>query len=108
MNAGDEKAWTGTLVAGALVATVVGGLLETLRREAARVAAGVDRVWAAGQLVAANTQTTHLLTASGRLAGELAGALDGQPAAEPRDTAAARAPAGGRSAGPPQSEGGPT
>ncbi len=64
MNAADERAWAGTLVAGGVVAGVVWGLLEALRRSVTEVDRGVDAVWAAGQRVAANTQSTHLLAAT--------------------------------------------
>jgi len=73
----DDAAWTGTLVAGVVVAGVVWGLLETLRRSVVRVEAAVDEVWAAGQRVARNTQTTHLLSGTARHSAELRDALDG-------------------------------
>lgn len=61
MTAADARAWTATLVAGGAVAGVVWGLLETLRRAVVQVDREVDAVWLAGQHVAANTQTSHLL-----------------------------------------------
>lgn len=86
MSRDDDVAWTGTLVAGVVVAGVVWGLLETLRRSVVRVEAAVDEVWAAGQRVARNTQTTHLLSGTARQSAALHDLLDdsspGMPAEE--------------------------
>lgn len=57
----DEAAWLATLGAGLVVALVVTGLLEWLRRTVIGVDEGVSAVWTAGKRVAGNTQTTHLL-----------------------------------------------
>lgn len=76
MNAADGRAWTGTLVAGGAVAGVVWALLEALRRSVVEVQRGVDEVWAAGQQVAANTQTTHLLATTRERGAALLTALD--------------------------------
>ncbi|WP_219415780.1 hypothetical protein [Pseudonocardia nigra] len=76
MNAADERAWKQTLVAGGVVAGVVWGLLETLRRSVVEVDRNVDAVWAAGQKVAANTQTTHLLGTTSAHSAALGAALD--------------------------------
>lgn len=73
----DQTAWTGSLVAGAVVAGVVWGLLEALRRAVGQVEHGVEGVWAAGQRVAANTQTTHLLLDTARHSATLRSHLDG-------------------------------
>jgi len=57
----DEAAWLATLGVGVVVALVVTGLLEWLRRTVVGVDVGVSAVWTAGKRVAGNTQTTHLL-----------------------------------------------
>lgn len=57
----NQTAWWATLGAGLVVALVVWGLLELLRRTVDEVDAGVSELWAMGQRVAQNTQTTHLL-----------------------------------------------
>lgn len=57
----DQTAWLITLAVGLVVALVVWALLEALRRTVNQVEAGVDTLWAMGQRVARNTQTTHLL-----------------------------------------------
>jgi hypothetical protein len=57
----DEAAWLGTLGAGLVVALVVTGLLEWLRRTVVGVDESVSTLWTAGKRVAGNTQTTHLL-----------------------------------------------
>jgi uncharacterized oligopeptide transporter (OPT) family protein len=57
----NQTAWWVTLGAGLVVALVVWALLELLRRTVNRIDAAVSEVWAAGQRVAQNTQTTHLL-----------------------------------------------
>lgn len=88
MNAADGRAWAGTLVAGGAVAGVVWALLEALRRSVLEVERGVDAVWAAGQQVAANTQTTHLLGTTREHCAALLAALeqgpDGSAAEGPR------------------------
>jgi len=57
----NQTAWWITLAIGLVVALVVWGLLEALRRTVNNVEAGVDDLWAMGQRVAQNTQTSHLL-----------------------------------------------
>lgn len=79
---GTVKAWRGTLVAGLGVAVVVTGLLETLRRTVDEVDAAVDRVWAAGQGVAQNTQTAHLLAGTRKGGGALVEELERHKAAQ--------------------------
>ena len=65
-------AWQATLGAGLLVALVVWGLLEWLRRTVHGVDEAVDGVWTAGQRLAQNTQALHLLQTTQRLGAELA------------------------------------
>jgi len=57
----NQTAWWITLVIGLVVALVVWGLLELLRRTVDEIDAGVSEVWDMGKRVAQNTQTTHLL-----------------------------------------------
>lgn len=56
-----EAAWWISLGAGLVVALVVWGLLEWLRRTVNAVDEAVTEVWTMGKRVAGNTQTTHLL-----------------------------------------------
>ena len=56
---------------GALVAVVVWGLLERLRRAVGAVERDVSLLWTSGKLVAQQTQAGHLLTAVSRRADEL-------------------------------------
>lgn len=57
-----ETAWWITLAVGLVVALVVWGLLEALRRTVNEVERAVDDVWTMGKRVAQNTATTHSLT----------------------------------------------
>jgi hypothetical protein len=57
----NETAWWVTLAIGLVVALVVWGLLEQLRRTVLEVERAVTRVWTMGKRVAQNTQTTYLL-----------------------------------------------
>lgn len=57
----NQTAWWITLAIGLVVALVVWALLELLRRTVNHVDDGVAELWAMGQRVAQNTQTTHLL-----------------------------------------------
>ncbi len=57
----NETAWAVTLVVGLVVALVVWGLLEQLRRTVLQVERAVDEVWTMGKRVAGNTSTTYLL-----------------------------------------------
>lgn len=57
----NQTAWWITLAIGLVVALVVWGLLEALRRTVNQIDEGVDELWRMGKRVAQNTQTTHLL-----------------------------------------------
>jgi hypothetical protein len=57
----NQTAWWVTLAIGLVVALVVWALLELLRRTVDGIETGVDELWAMGQRVAQNTQTSHLL-----------------------------------------------
>jgi type II secretory pathway component PulF len=57
----NQATWWVTLAIGLVVALVVWGLLEALRRAVVQVDRDVSTLWAMGQRVAQNTQTTHLL-----------------------------------------------
>ena len=57
----NQTAWWITLAIGLVVALVVWGLLEALRRTVRTIETDVSTLWAAGQRVAQNTQTSHLL-----------------------------------------------
>jgi hypothetical protein len=72
----NETLWWVTLAVGLVVAIVVWGLLEHLRRSVDAVEPGVDRVWTMGKRVAQNTSTTYLLHATTERAVELIGELD--------------------------------
>ncbi len=60
----NQTAWWITLAVGLVVALVVWGLLEALRRTVNQIDAGVSELWEMGQRVARNTQTSHLLGAT--------------------------------------------
>ena len=72
----NEGLWTGTLVAGLIVALVVWGLLEHLRRSVNAVEPAVERVWLMGKRVAQNTSTSYLLQTTKERGGELLEELD--------------------------------
>ncbi len=57
----DQTLWWITLGAGLVVALVVAGLLEALRRTVVQVRDAVDDLWNMGGRVAQNTSTTHVL-----------------------------------------------
>jgi hypothetical protein len=57
----NQTAWWITLGVGLVVALVLWGLLEQLRRTVNEVDRGVSDVWTMGKRVAQNTQTTYLL-----------------------------------------------
>jgi hypothetical protein len=57
----NQTAWWITLGIGLVVALVVWGLLEVLRRTVNQVDRAVTEVWTMGKRVAQNTQTTYLL-----------------------------------------------
>ncbi|MDP9385067.1 MAG: hypothetical protein M3P50_07525 [Actinomycetota bacterium] len=60
----NQTAWWITLAIGLVVALVVWGLLEALRRTVRQIDTDVSELWAMGQRVAQNTQTSHLLGAT--------------------------------------------
>ena len=68
----NQTAWSITLAVGLVVALVVWALLELLRRTVNRVDSSVAELWEAGQRVARNTQTTHLLGTTVERGSELA------------------------------------
>ena len=57
----NETAWLATLGVGLVVALVVWGLLEQVRRTVRAVERAVNDVWTMGKRVAGNTSTTYLL-----------------------------------------------
>ena len=67
----NQTAWWITLAVGLVVAIVVWALLEKLRRTVNDIEAGIDVLWATGQQVARNTQTSHLLGATVERGAEL-------------------------------------
>jgi type II secretory pathway component PulF len=58
----NETAWWITLAVGLVVALVVWGLLETLRRTVLEVERSVNVLWTMGKRLAQNTATTHTLS----------------------------------------------
>ncbi len=67
----NQTAWLATLAVGLVVALVVWGLLEQLRRTVNEVDTAVTDVWTMGKRVAQNTQTTHLLETTKERGGDL-------------------------------------
>lgn len=67
----DARAWRLSLGAGALIALVVWGLLERLRRAVGAVERDVSDLWTSGKQVAQQTQAGHLLAAVSQRADEL-------------------------------------
>jgi hypothetical protein len=57
----NQTLWWITLGVGLVVALVVWGLLEALRRTVLEVDRAVDDVWTMGKRLAQNTATSHLL-----------------------------------------------
>jgi hypothetical protein len=80
----NQTLWWVTLAVGLVVALVVWGLLEALRRTVLEVERAVDDVWTMGKRVAQNTATSHLLATTKERGGELLEELEQH-----------RAPAGG-------------
>lgn len=76
ISSAAETAWWVSLGVGLVVALVVWGLLEALRRTVADVEEAVDRVWTMGKRVAQNTATTHMLVQTKDLAVELEDEVD--------------------------------
>jgi hypothetical protein len=72
LSSAAETAWWVSLGVGLVVALVVWGLLETLRRTVNEIEAAVSRVWTMGKRVAQNTSTTHMLVSTRELGVELA------------------------------------
>lgn len=60
----NQTAWWITLAVGLVVALVVWGLLEALRRTVNQIDEGVSELWDSGKRVAQNTQTSYLLGAT--------------------------------------------
>jgi len=58
----NQTLWWITLGVGLVVALVVWGLLEFLRRTVLEVERAVDDVWTMGKRLAQNTATTHTLS----------------------------------------------
>jgi hypothetical protein len=71
LSSAAETAWWVTLGVGLVVALVVWGLLEQLRRAVVRIDEAVDEVWTMGKRVAQNTATTHMLGSTRDLGIEL-------------------------------------
>jgi hypothetical protein len=71
LSSSVETAWWVSLGVGLVVALVVWGLLEILRRTVNQVEEGVNEVWTMGKRVAGNTQTTHMLGSTKELGVEL-------------------------------------
>ena len=67
----NQTLWWVTLGVGLVVALVVWGLLETLRRSVLEVERAVGDVWTMGKRLAQNTATTHTLLTTKERAGEL-------------------------------------
>jgi ABC-type protease/lipase transport system fused ATPase/permease subunit len=67
----NERTWWITLAVGLVVALVVWGLLEALRRSVLEVQRAVDEVWTMGKRLAQNTATSHLLATTKARGGEL-------------------------------------
>jgi hypothetical protein len=80
----NQTLWWVTLGVGLVVALVVWGLLELLRRSVLEVERAVDDVWTMGKRLAQNTATTHTLLTTKARGGELLEELEQH-----------RAPAGG-------------
>ncbi len=87
LGAPDVRAWRISLGAGTLVALVVWGLLERLRRAVGVVERDVSELWTTGKQVAQQTQAGHLLVAVSQRADELGRetALLGSPRAGTAD-----------------------
>jgi hypothetical protein len=60
----NQTLWVITLAVGLVVALVVWGLLEALRRTVNEVDRAVSDVWTMGKRVAQNTSTSHMLEAT--------------------------------------------
>lgn len=60
LSSGVTTAWWVALGVGLVVALVVWGLLEALRRTVDQIDVGAQAVWTSGKRVAQNTWTAHL------------------------------------------------
>lgn len=67
----NQTLWAVTLGVGLVVALVVWGLLEALRRSVLEVERAVDDVWTMGKRLAQNTATSHVLVTTKDRAGDL-------------------------------------
>ena len=67
----NQTLWAATLGVGLVVALVVWGLLEALRRSVLEVERAVDDVWTMGKRLAQNTATSHVLVTTKDRAGDL-------------------------------------
>jgi hypothetical protein len=72
----NQTAWWISLGVGLVVALVVWGLLEALRRTVVEVERAVDDVWTMGKRVAQNTSTSYLLGTTLERGGELLGEVE--------------------------------
>jgi hypothetical protein len=72
----NQTLWWVTLGVGLVVALVVWGLLELLRRSVLEVERAVDDVWTMGKRLAQNTATTHTLLTTKERGVELLGELE--------------------------------
>jgi hypothetical protein len=77
----NQTLWWVTLGVGLVVALVVWGLLETLRRSVLEVERAVDDVWTMGKRLAQNTATTHMLETTKKRGVELIEELEEHRAA---------------------------
>jgi type II secretory pathway component PulF len=82
----NQTLWWITLAVGLVVALVVWGLLELLRRTVQDVDRAVTDIWTMGKRVAQNTQTTHLLAMTRARGGELVEELQQHRGPPPADT----------------------
>ncbi len=72
----NETLWWITLAAGLVIALVVWGLLEALRRTVLDVERGVSELWTMGKRLAQNTQAAHILQTTQTRGGDLLGELE--------------------------------
>jgi len=82
----NETTWWITLAVGLVVALVVWGLLEALRRTVDQVDRSVSELWTMGKRVAQNTSTTHTLDVTKTRGGELLEELNEHLAEHERST----------------------
>jgi hypothetical protein len=82
LSSGVVLAWWLSLAAGLVIALVVWGHLELLRRSVEDVREGVDAVLGAGGRLAQNTATTHLFATTRARGLDLLAELEHHPARE--------------------------